>query len=354
MIRNTACRRSRGQGWLKTMPLTFLRRCRAALLAAGVLLAPVCGLAQPGAELPAGAVRIASPWPAQNTIIAMLGYGPNIVGTSLIAQKIPLFRQAFPGIVDVPAISMSNHEINPEQIIGLRTELLFVPENMQLPQKEMLAAAGVKVLAFKANSMQALVERVLATGKVLGPDAQAKAVKYQQYFADNVQRVRQRLQGLPASEKVTLYHSMGSALITTGRPSLNQDWMDLAGAQNVAENWFRGKPNSSGEVPMETVAQANPDVIVVMNKKDAEVMQHSPQWQGINAIKNHRVYVNPRGMFWWCRESSEEALQFLWLAKMLYPARFADIDMAQETWRFYHEFFGLALTPAEVKAILNP
>ncbi|EFK2948548.1 ABC transporter substrate-binding protein, partial [Escherichia coli] len=25
-------------------------------------------------------VRIASPWPAQNTIIAMLGYGDNIVG----------------------------------------------------------------------------------------------------------------------------------------------------------------------------------------------------------------------------------------------------------------------------------
>ncbi|HCQ0686371.1 TPA: ABC transporter substrate-binding protein, partial [Escherichia coli] len=30
-------------------------------------------------------VRIASPWPAQNTIIAMLGYGDNIVGTSMIA-----------------------------------------------------------------------------------------------------------------------------------------------------------------------------------------------------------------------------------------------------------------------------
>ena len=31
-------------------------------------------------------VRIASPWPAQNTILAMLGYGENIVGTSMVAK----------------------------------------------------------------------------------------------------------------------------------------------------------------------------------------------------------------------------------------------------------------------------
>lgn len=39
-------------------------------------------------------VRIASPWPAQNTIIAMLGYGDNIVGTSMIAKRIPCFARA--------------------------------------------------------------------------------------------------------------------------------------------------------------------------------------------------------------------------------------------------------------------
>jgi iron complex transport system substrate-binding protein len=37
-------------------------------------------------------VRIASPWPAQNTIITMLGYGDNIVGTSMVAKQIPRSR----------------------------------------------------------------------------------------------------------------------------------------------------------------------------------------------------------------------------------------------------------------------
>ncbi len=32
-------------------------------------------------------LRIATPWPAQNTIIMMLGYGEQIVGTSMIAKN---------------------------------------------------------------------------------------------------------------------------------------------------------------------------------------------------------------------------------------------------------------------------
>lgn len=43
---------------------------------------------------PAGEVRIASPWPAQNAIIAMLGYGDNIVGTSNVANRSRCFAKA--------------------------------------------------------------------------------------------------------------------------------------------------------------------------------------------------------------------------------------------------------------------
>lgn len=70
-------------------------------------------------------VRIASPWPAQNTIIAMLGYGDSIVGNSMIAKD-PLFRQSLPRIEKVAAVSVnSGHEINPEQIIALGVDMLL-------------------------------------------------------------------------------------------------------------------------------------------------------------------------------------------------------------------------------------
>ena len=92
---------------------------------------------------------------------------------------------------------------------------------MVVPQQALLKQAGVQVLAFEANSLRALTQRVQQTAAVLGPDAQ-KALAYQRYFDRNVAPVTGRLKDLPASQRVSLYHSMGNPLTTTGRPSLNQ------------------------------------------------------------------------------------------------------------------------------------
>ncbi|MBN6361990.1 ABC transporter substrate-binding protein [Providencia huaxiensis] len=325
--------------------ITFLQSI---ILLAGLLVSSLLNAKTDNPEL-----RIATPWPAQNTIIMMLGYGEQIVGTSVIAKRIPLFRQMLPNIDNVPVISISN-QLNPEQIISLRTQLLFVAKGMEVPQRDILESAGVKVVEYPANSLQALQARVQATAKELGPDAQNKALEYQRYFDRNVRLVNERLVGLTDAEKRRVYHSMGNTLFTSGRPSLNQDWMDLAGAKNVAETWFSDKKNNSGEVLLETIIAANPDVIVAMNKDDANIIRTSSQWKAISAVKNQQVYVNPKGMFWWCRETSEEALQFLWLAQTLYPERFADIDMKQETAGFYLKFFGISLSDAQIDNILHP
>ena len=91
----------------------------------------------------------------------MLGYGPNIVGTSEIAKRIPLFHQIYPGIEKVPLIGVNSaHEINPEQVIALNAQLLTIPANMHLSQPELLSQTGVKTLELKANSMEVLRERV--------------------------------------------------------------------------------------------------------------------------------------------------------------------------------------------------
>lgn len=330
-------------------------RARCTVLAA-CLLFTGCALAQSPAPLsPHNDIRIASPWPAQNTIIAMLGYGKNIVGTSAVAKQIPLFRAALPGIVAVPDISVSSgHEINPEQVIGVHAQVVFIPQNMHLAQQDTLTQAGIKVMALQANSLSALVERVMLTAQALGPDAVERARRYQTWYQNNVALVRERLAAIPPAQRVTVYHAMMSPLITSGRPSLNQDWMDLAGAKNIAEAWFSGKKNSTGEVTVEKIAAANPDVIVTMTSQGAQQILHDPQWQGINAVKKHRVLVNPQGMFWWCRETSEEGLQFVWLAKMLYPTYFSDIDMVKMTRDFYQQFFNLTLTDTQINQILNP
>jgi iron complex transport system substrate-binding protein len=130
--------------------------------------------------------------------------------------------------------------------------------------------------------------------------------------------------------------------------------MDLGGAINIAEDWFGEMPYRSGTASLEDVVAANPDVIIAMRARDADDIRSNPQWRNIKAVRDGRVYANPRGLFWWCRETSEEALQFLWVAKTLYPDAFADIDMTAETRHFYRTFYRIELTDDEVKEFLNP
>jgi len=105
---------------------------------------------------------------------------------------------------------------------------------------------------------------------------------------------------------------------------------------------------------LEQIMGADPDVIVTLNAESAKEIRTDRRWSQVRAVRNKRVYANPKGMFWWCRETSEEALQILWLAKTLYPEHFKDVDMVKETRYFYKTFYGYELTDREIQEILNP
>lgn len=308
-------------------------------------------------SLPEKVERVASAWEAQNSILAMLGYGDRIVATTRGVRDMPVFGKFVPSIKDAPLASMGGpSDINVEQLIALHPDVLFVPRALPPAKQEQLDRAGIAVAALHDNSLDALVERVVITGEILGPDALAKALRYKAYFEANKKRVGEALAAIPPERRLRVFLASGASLMTSGRPSLNQDWMDLGGAVNIAENWGNGGGygTSNPGVSIESVVAANPDVVIAMKASDAEAIRHDPQWRNVKAVREGRVYANPRGMFWWCRETSEEALQFLWLAKTLYPEALPDVDMRKETKAFYQDFYGYELTDAEVDDFLVP
>jgi iron complex transport system substrate-binding protein len=308
-------------------------------------------------ELPARIERVATAWEAQNSIIAMLGHGPRIVASTRIVRESPIFRRFVPSIADAVLAGTSGgspSSINVEELLRVRPDILFIAGSGLSPaQKQQLARAGIAVAALRANSMQNMLERVSITGEILGQDAEQKAREYRAYFEENVARVRRILEKVPPEKRLKLYHAARDLLTTSGRPSLNQDWMDLGGAVNVAEHWFSGS-NANGTVSLEAILAADPDVIVAMRPADVDAIRADPRWQGLRAVRAGRVYANPRGMFMWCRETSEEALQILWLARTLYPEAAAEIDMPAEVRFFYRRFYGYDLSDADVAEFLSP
>ncbi|GKW39718.1 ABC transporter substrate-binding protein [Pectobacterium carotovorum] len=299
--------------------------------------------------------RVATSWNAQNSILAMLGYGDRIVGTTKLVRDMPLFRQFVPSITQASLVAHSgNMGINTEALISRRAQVFFVSDSVPVAEAEALNKAGIAIVPLRYNSLAAMVERTLITGEVLGPDASRRAQDFAAYYQDNVRRVTEVIQNIPSQQRVKVYHAVVDPLTTSGRPSLNQDWMDLGGAINVAEPWFSRSGVTTAPVSLEQIFQADPDVIITMRAGDAKAIRQDAQWQQLRAVKEGRVYANPLGMFWWCRETSEQALQFLWLAKTLYPQQMQHIDMAKETHDFYQRFYGFDLTAQQVNTILFP
>lgn len=299
--------------------------------------------------------RVATSWPAQNSIITMLGYGSKIVATTSIASQIPAFRRLVPSIVHAAVINQGR-DVNIELLIAMHPDVFFVPRAFSPIGRAQLEKEGIAVVALHDNSIKALLERTLITGQILGPDAYTIAQAYQIYFARNKERVAARLAEIPQNQRLKLYLASGSPLHSSARPSLDQDWMDLAGAINIAEHWQVMGNSGHGTVStnVEAILEADPDAIICLNPNDVGQINNNPQWHGIKAVRNGRVYANPRGLFWWCRETTEQALQFLWVAKTLYPAAFSDIDMVSETKDFYKKFYRAELSDADAANFLHP
>jgi iron complex transport system substrate-binding protein len=96
---------------------------------------------------------------------------------------------------------------------------------------------------------------------------------------------------------------------------------------------------------MEDVLQWDPQVIFVQDRFAgvADLIRKDPAWQAISAVRDGRVDVTPEYVKPWGHPLPEAlALGELWMAKSLYPERFADIDMQSRADAFYREFYGIA------------
>ena len=137
--------------------------------------------------------------------------------------------------------------------------------------------------------------------------------------------------------------------------TLPADWLEAAGTVNVAAADPAGGQNGNENfVSIEQIMLWDPDVIVVNEAAAAAEIRGNKQWSGLRAVAAGKVYLLPSGVSRWGHPSSlETPLAVLWMAKTLYPALFADIDLAAETKNFYHQYFDCDLSDADVQKILS-
>lgn len=303
-------------------------------------------------QIPDNPQRVVDLWPANNQVLTLLGVADRLVGTTSGAQTLEMMVKINPQIKDLPSL-IEGEEVNVEGLLNVQPDLVILNDR----GVETARKSGVACVNLHFDDFDGLKEMVKKTAELFGGEAVEKGNAFITYFDGNLKKVGDIAKTIPEKDRKKVYYARndsGKLLSSDGAKTMAAEWIESIGAINVASSAVEG---FNKEISMEHILKEDPDVIVLMDIKDPEKMRaellNDAKWKGIKAVKNKQVFINPSGVFYWDRYSTEEAMQILWAAKMVYPEYYEELDLVEETQAFYKDFFQYALSEEEANELLN-
>jgi iron complex transport system substrate-binding protein len=217
------------------------------------------------------------------------------------------------------ATDASVFDPNVEGILALRPDVVFQwATSLGGDVISVLDRTGVPVLGMRAGSQEDIAGFITMIGQVSGNAPRAAELLARQDKERH--KIEAAMDGLADAQRprVAYFNRAAQTLRVSGKKTNSDYYIHLAGGQNVAAE---SPPQST--VTIEQVLTWNPQVILLGNFDAAlpSDIYADPRWQGIDAVKNRRVYKVPLGGYRWDPPSQESALMWIWLAGLLQPDR---------------------------------
>jgi iron complex transport system substrate-binding protein len=320
------------------------KRLQAALGA--LIFAASAAMAQPAP--PAQPAHIAEAWFAHNAVLLMLGAADRIVVTVAKPATFPWMYRVAP--VFGRAESISGSTMNAEELLRLNTDLVFTtPADPVAPA---LQRAGLPVVQVSFTDFASMLDCIDLTARSIGgPLATQRAAAYRRYLAQTLADVTAHIGAVaPAQRPRVLHVASLNPLKIDGADTIIDQWIRAAGGRNAAD----GLSGNMKVVSIEQVLAWNPDVIILAANAGAlEASPYRSLWDSLDAVRRHKVYRNPSGVFPWDRYGPEVPLQVRWAASVLYPDRKPSQPLIDATRSFYATFFSYPLTAPDAQRILD-
>lgn len=166
-------------------------------------------------------------------------------------------------------------------------------------------------------------------------------------------RIDAILENVPEEERPRVYLARGPEGLETGmKGSINTEIIERAGGRNVADDG--GATRGLVQASMEQVIVANPDTIVTWDPNFYGSVFDDPLWQGIDAVRDGRVYLSPTAPFGWIDRppSLNRMIGLIWMAGLLYPDQWQG-GLREDTRAFYELYYHVDLTEEELERLLE-
>ncbi|KJE20090.1 Periplasmic binding protein [Frankia torreyi] len=223
-------------------------------------------------------------------------------------------------------------------------------------------AAGIPAVVMVFPKYAQLTQSITVAGETYGGAAVAKAKAYNAYFDKVDSTLTSKLAKSTTKPTVVYIEAYaGNNIVVQGGSSLPDQWITKAGGTDVA----KGISGSRVNVTMEQLLQWNPDNVIIQApggdqglaaNTGASVLAGLSKisgWSDLKAVKSDKVFIDPRGLYAWGQYTVEQAVQLQWVAKVLNPSLFADVDLRSVTRDFYKTYFGYTPSDTQLNDILQ-
>lgn len=306
-------------------------------------------------EVPYDISKIAvTPLPWSSVIYAIDGTSERMVAInpgalSKTAYKGQFFETIDPsyGTINSTAIG-SDFSINMEEMVKMGVEAVVIWD-YQEEEAEQLKQLGIAPVMVKNETVEELQESFRAIGELLGKEERAQ--QFIDLYSDVYEKIQSYQKQVEKAKKPKVLYLRNSQLKLQGNDNFIKEALELAGADNVATD--------SSELTMEEILEIDPDIIFLSwfdtftpddlykNNIDGQ------DWSNVTAVKEKRVYKTPIGIYRWDAPGVETPLMMEWLATIIQPEIFSDIDINKEVSNYFKTYFNLQLSEENLKQILS-
>lgn len=235
-----------------------------------------------------------------------------------------------------------------EQIAAFQPDAVILKSYLAESLGKTLEVIGVPVVYVDLETPKQYMRDLRILGDLFGQPARAEElVRYYHTKMTGIQDVTRELRESQKPRVLLLHYSAKDGVTAFQVPPLS--WLqtrlvELAGGVPVWRDIRFGKGWNT--VTLEQISAWDADVILIVsyNQNPTEVIdtiKSDATWNRMRAVQEGKLYAFPGDLNIWDQPNPRWILGLTWLARTLYPERFAGIDMLAVAREFYQTLYGL-------------
>ena len=324
--------------------------------------------------IPANPQRIAAMSGPSYEMVFMLGGADRIAMTKTgHTTDFPVALLTNPDLANYAGVGANpNTSVNVEDYLTNNVDLVLYYNNATELKK--FDAAGIpSVIAAYSNQDITTEEEYLAmtveeyvedggmaihiVAEVLGGEALKEYEAWQKYNLEVANKIYERTKDLKDEDRPTVYwgNTWGENILSTADVMNHCYDVWLVGGKLYAPV---GGGGNFPEITSEQLFDWDPDIIIVDNHGNhphlviESMYRENSQWAALSAVQNKELHRIPTGVFF-LDKGTTKGLMLLWMATIVHPELFSDIDMVKEMQYYYEEFYEYDLTAEDAQKIID-